>query len=500
MTNRIFALALAIAGALLAAPVSVYAQACSGVPNANQVCASPNGSAGFPSFRALVGADLPPGVAANVLNTISLPYTVQTTDCGKTLQATATGTLTIPAVTGFASNCIVKVVNTSTTTGVVLSGQPAPWGVELYPTQGGEIAIVNGAWASLAAPGLWTPPNVLTIYVDPNVTGTTPTTDGLSSGTAVSPARAALMLANEIFAANNITLQYTDRVWTDNPFVSIGYNGPGSVTISGNGASAPAVGHYQCSAQTVLACFNVNQANGAQGGGNYTIQGFAIGAAAQNGAFGIFVQGANQRVFYQDNLFLGGPQWTHIGGQFSSNVISGGGNKHRGGGSYLVQSVDAWRIHITGGSDAMDNPAITVNTGTPCSISLTNHGLSAGTPIGVHGTVGTGVSADTLYYVIGAGMTANSFEFSTTQGGAAVNCSGSFSGDTLEPAFITDLLDGHGQGLIGTSCGTNLSGNAVGKKYNLALLSLFDSAGTFASCPGTSAGSPASATDSNSLD
>lgn len=59
MKNRIFLIALAFAGALLAAPTTVLAQ-CTGVPAANAVCVGPpSGGSGFPGFRALIGADLP---------------------------------------------------------------------------------------------------------------------------------------------------------------------------------------------------------------------------------------------------------------------------------------------------------------------------------------------------------------------------------------------------------------------------------------------------------
>jgi hypothetical protein len=59
MGNRsvIVRIALVVA-ALLALSGTAEAQ-CSGQPPGNQVCASPNGAAGLPGFRALVGADLP---------------------------------------------------------------------------------------------------------------------------------------------------------------------------------------------------------------------------------------------------------------------------------------------------------------------------------------------------------------------------------------------------------------------------------------------------------
>lgn len=68
MVPRILILRAAlIAAALLALGGEANAQ-CTGQPPGNQVCASPNGAAGLPGFRALVGADLPaitPPIAVN---------------------------------------------------------------------------------------------------------------------------------------------------------------------------------------------------------------------------------------------------------------------------------------------------------------------------------------------------------------------------------------------------------------------------------------------------
>lgn len=58
MGNRAMIRILLVLAALLALGNEARAQ-CSGQPPGNQVCASPNGAAGLPLFRALVGADMP---------------------------------------------------------------------------------------------------------------------------------------------------------------------------------------------------------------------------------------------------------------------------------------------------------------------------------------------------------------------------------------------------------------------------------------------------------
>ncbi len=72
----------------------------------------------------------------------------------------------------------------------------------------------------------------------------------------------------------------------------------------------------------------------------------------------------------------------------------------------------------------------TVTIASPAVFSLTAHGLAAGDAVyfTTTGALPTGLSANTIYYVIAAGLTANAFEVSTTRGGAAVNTSGSQSG------------------------------------------------------------------------
>jgi len=73
---------------------------------------------------------------------------------------------------------------------------------------------------------------------------------------------------------------------------------------------------------------------------------------------------------------------------------------------------------------------VTMTIASPAVASLASHGFTANTPIvfNTSGSLPTGVTADTVYYVIAAGLTSGAFQFSATLGGAAVNTSGSQSG------------------------------------------------------------------------
>jgi microcystin-dependent protein len=73
---------------------------------------------------------------------------------------------------------------------------------------------------------------------------------------------------------------------------------------------------------------------------------------------------------------------------------------------------------------------ITVTIASPAVVSATGHGLQVGDQVyfTTTGALPTGLSANTLYYVITAGFGSNSFEVSATRGGSAINTSGSQSG------------------------------------------------------------------------
>lgn len=72
----------------------------------------------------------------------------------------------------------------------------------------------------------------------------------------------------------------------------------------------------------------------------------------------------------------------------------------------------------------------TVTIASPAVFTITAHGLKNGDALAFEtsGTLPTGLTADTTYYVISAGLTANAFEVSTSRNGSAVNTSGTQSG------------------------------------------------------------------------
>jgi len=69
---------------------------------------------------------------------------------------------------------------------------------------------------------------------------------------------------------------------------------------------------------------------------------------------------------------------------------------------------------------------VDVTAATPAVVTKTAHGLQAGDRIKfTAGTLPSGLSLNTYYWVISSGLTANDFELSLTKGGAAINTTGS---------------------------------------------------------------------------
>lgn len=72
----------------------------------------------------------------------------------------------------------------------------------------------------------------------------------------------------------------------------------------------------------------------------------------------------------------------------------------------------------------------TVTIATPAVFTLTTHGLVAGDTVyfTTTGALPTGLAINTLYYVISAGLTTDAFRVAATEGGAAINTTGTQSG------------------------------------------------------------------------
>ena len=78
----------------------------------------------------------------------------------------------------------------------------------------------------------------------------------------------------------------------------------------------------------------------------------------------------------------------------------------------------------------ISHSTFTVTIATPAVFTRVGHGLTVDDVVyfTTTGALPTGLTADTAYYVISAGLTADAFQVSATKGGAAINTSGGQSG------------------------------------------------------------------------
>jgi hypothetical protein len=97
---------------------------------------------------------------------------------------------------------------------------------------------------------------------------------------------------------------------------------------------------------------------------------------------------------------------------------------------HLIKRTDTNVVDVIASLSPDTSSTFTVTIASPGVITWTAHGLVAGASFTTTttGALPTGMTAGTTYFVIAAGLGANSFQFSATQGGAAINTSGSQSG------------------------------------------------------------------------
>lgn len=172
-----------------------------------------------------------------------------------------------------------------------------------------------------------------------------------------------------------------------------------------------------------------------------TITGGTLGKplySAQSPAGTIYISDDNRQIWKQSAV-----------GSSTFNLLTGNTNQPIGGiafwNNYLIVFGDdlngvieicgdgSGDAGITSGnwnSPAATSTTFTVTIASPAVFTSNNHGLKVGDNLRftTTGALPTGLSTNTNYYVISAGLTANNFQVSTTLGGSAVNTSGSQSG------------------------------------------------------------------------
>lgn len=97
------------------------------------------------------------------------------------------------------------------------------------------------------------------------------------------------------------------------------------------------------------------------------------------------------------------------------------------GGTFPSGNYDTGTVRVTNESRTA---AVTMTIASPAVVTWVAHGFSAGDKVlfRTTGALPTGIVAETVYFVIAAGLGADVFEVSATSGGAAIDTSGTQSG------------------------------------------------------------------------
>lgn len=123
-----------------------------------------------------------------------------------------------------------------------------------------------------------------------------------------------------------------------------------------------------------------------------------------------------------------------------------------------IDDCNPYAFKIEWGADCMPESTVTISDSGAAVITWTGHGLEAGQPVvlSTTGVLPTGLTAGTVYYVIPADLTANSFKIAATSDGAAITVSAAGSGThtaSAPPAGMTDMF--YGLALPGARQGGN---------------------------------------------
>jgi hypothetical protein len=99
--------------------------------------------------------------------------------------------------------------------------------------------------------------------------------------------------------------------------------------------------------------------------------------------------------------------------------------------------------------DGTNAIACTISVASPAVVTLASHGLIAnqGVVFGGAGTIPTGITAGTTYYVSATGLATNTFQISATIGGSSINTTGSF----VAPVTVLPSYPGAFAAVIGYS-------------------------------------------------
>lgn len=113
------------------------------------------------------------------------------------------------------------------------------------------------------------------------------------------------------------------------------------------------------------------------------------------------------------------------------NYLSATANK-------ILDAAGVWSANATATANSGSTATVTITIASPGVVTMTSHGLAANTPVvfTTTGALPTGLTAGTVYYVVGASITTNTYQVSTAPDGSAINTTGSQSGTQTATSHV----------------------------------------------------------------
>jgi hypothetical protein len=373
------------------------------------------------------------GVDANIPFVVTGNTTIAKDHCQGTILAgtgsTGQFTLTLPAVTGFPSNCSVLVKNGDTTNGKILSGFPLASSPILWPKQTIGVKIVNGVWHGFYNPGAYiVPPGGTTIFASPSGVDTN---DGLTASTPVTFSGACSLRTQFATFFGAITIKLADGTY------STPVNGALCVIQGNAGGSSLLLTSIQGNSVTPT---NVVLAP-PSGSGGIIVQ--DIGEAginnleitAVNGS-GPGIQCRQLAVCDYNNITWGA--WGNSGAHLS---VTGGASANPGNETLLANGIVHWNLsdgaHLTAGGTTTIPSAVDFSAG--AFLQAVNSNVDVGswtlTGSGVAGTTGQRAALVGIGYLTTAGNAACNSVFPGNGGCALTQGYQDAAGDLQAAAY-----------------------------------------------------------------
>lgn len=161
-----------------------------------------------------------------------------------------------------------------------------------------------------------------------------------------------------------------------------------------------------------------------------------------NGSHVLWWQGSFGPFGYWRSLSVTSDSWPATDNQTSSVAITiANGSKTLSVASPIFSSADVGKVILIPKMVNNSNYTnCTISNASPGVITLSSHGKVANEPIRFRagsGTLPSGITAGTVYYVSATGLTSNTFTISATVGGAQINTSG--GSGTVQVSFVLDV-------------------------------------------------------------